>query len=349
MSTKSRKTHLVGAWPGRSAPDAMEEAFSRIGDHLLQMSDGETGERRGWVTPTVEWARANPDLELVKDGDYSDLQNLPLFRVKGDGLDPANLHLHYQRAFEESFPAFKVLRERHGKPEVRFQVGVPAPVDVAWAIAAPKDSPVADPKVVGAVHEATIPQLRAIHEIGGDDVVFQLETVAAMVAVVLAPEEQQPAVATQMGEMLAAFAESAPVGAHFGLHLCLGDFNHTSATDQSSARPLVLLSNAIAKAWPEDRPLDYIHAPFAAAAKPGHLEEEWFEPLSDLDLPEHVRFYAGFIHETFGIDDLRMIRDRIDRLTGRQIDVAATCGLARRDSTDEAWDAMEKAAILIED
>lgn len=349
MSTKRRKTHLVGAWPGRSGPDAMEEAFSRIGDHLVQMSDGETGERRGWVTPTVEWARANPDLELIQDGDYSDLQNLPLFRVKGDGLDPANIHLHYRRAFEDSFPAFKVLRERHGKSEIRFQVGVPAPVDVAWALASPKDAAVADPEVVRAVHEATVPQMRAIYEIGGDDVVFQLETVAGMVAVVMAPEEQQEMVATQMAGMLAGFAESAPVGAHFGLHLCLGDFNHTSATDQSSARPLVLLSNAIAKAWPDDRPLDYIHAPFAAAEKPGHLDEEWFEPLSELDLPEDVRFYAGFIHEAFGIDDLRIIRDRIDRLTGRQIDVAATCGLARRKDSNEAWDAMAMATTLIED
>ena len=348
MSARSRKTHLVGAWPGRSAPDAMEEAFARIGDHLLQMSDGETGERSGWVKPTVEWARANPDLELVRDGDYSDMRNTPFFRVKGDGFDPANVHLQYLRAFEESFPAFKVLRERHGKPGTRFQVGIPAPIDCAWAVFA-TESVEPDPALAKAFHEATIPQMRAIHAAGGDDVVFQLESVVAMVAVVMAPEEQQEAVATQMSAMLADVARSAPEGANFGLHLCLGDFNHQSVTDMGSARPLVLLANACAAAWPEDRPLGWIHAPFAAAEKPGHLEEEWFEPLRELDLPEDVRFVAGFIHESLGVDDLRTVRDRIDRLTGRQVDVAATCGLGRRKDPEEAWDAMAKAVALIED
>ena len=348
MSARSRKTHLVGAWPGRSAPDAMEEAFSRVGDHLLRISDGETGERSGWVKPIVEWARANPDLELVRDGDYSSMRNTPFFRVAGERFDPANIHLQSLRAFEESYPAFKVLRERHGRPEVRFQVGIPAPIDCAWATFA-TDDVVPDPALAAVFHEATIPQMRAIHAAAGDDVVFQLETVAAMVAVVMAPEDQQQALATHMGAMLAGVAKSAPEGANFGLHLCLGDFNHQSVVDMGSARPLVLLANAVAAMWPQDRPLGYIHAPFAAAETPGHLEEEWFEPLAELDVPEDVRFVAGFIHESLGIDDLRVIRDRIDRLTGRQVDVAATCGLGRRKDPEEAWDAMTKAATLIED
>lgn len=348
MGTHARKTHLVGAWPGRSAPDAMEEALSRIGDHLLQMPDGETGERSGWVKPTVEWARANPDLELVQDGDYSDMRHTPVFRVKGESFDSANIHLQYQRAFEESFPAFKVLRERHGKSDIRFQVGIPAPADCAWATFA-SDGATPDPSLADPFFEATVPQLHAIHEIGGDDIVFQLESVVAMVAVVMAPEDQQEAVAQQMAGMLAGVAQSAPAGAKFGLHLCLGDFNHQSVTDMGSARPLVLLSNAVAAAWPQDRPLLYIHTPFAAAEKPGHLEEEWFEPLSELDLPEDVRFVAGFIHESLDIDDLRVVRDRIDTLTGRKVDVAATCGLGRRKDPNEAWDAMAKATALIED
>src|ERR1700740_2318107 len=122
MILRMRKTHLVGAWPGRSAPDAMAPALDRVGRHLLRLSDGETGERSLWVTPAIEWLRANPDVELVCDGTYADYESGPRFRVRqGRSLNPSNLYLGYHRAFVESFPAFKYLRDQAGLPDIRFQ------------------------------------------------------------------------------------------------------------------------------------------------------------------------------------------------------------------------------------
>ena len=62
----ARRTHLVGAWPGRGPEHAMEQALTRLAPHLDRLTDGETGDRHLWVTPILEKFRANPDVELVR-------------------------------------------------------------------------------------------------------------------------------------------------------------------------------------------------------------------------------------------------------------------------------------------
>ena len=66
-----------------------------------------------------------------------------------------------------------------------------------------------------------------------------------------------------------------------------------------------------------------------------------------LDIPESVRFVAGCIHESLSSDRLvellRMIEDRL----GREADVAAACGLGRRPAVAQAWDALDKALLLV--
>jgi hypothetical protein len=61
-----------------------------------------------------------------------------------------------------------------------------------------------------------------------------------------------------------------------------------------------------------------------------------------------VRFVAGFVHEDLGLDTLREVQTLIERNVGHEVDVAATCGLGRRETPDQAWDAMDKTAALIE-
>jgi hypothetical protein len=191
-------------------------------------------------------------------------------------------------------------------------------------------------------------EIAAIHAEAGDDVVFQIETVVALVAIAQAPDEAQEGVAQQMaGTMLDTVGRS-PAGARFGFHLCLGDFHHTAYGNMRDARPLVLLANALAEGFPSDRVLEFIHAPFAAAKEPPIDDESFYEPLRDLRLPGDVRFIAGFLHETLDTDAHRDLLERIERLTGREVDVAAACGLGRRDSDDEAFEQMREAANLLE-
>lgn len=114
-----------------------------------------------------------------------------------------------------------------------------------------------------------------------------------------------------------------------------------------SARPLVTLANTLAAMWPDRQRLEYIHTPFAAAEQPGSLDPSWYEPLADLDLPDDTRFVAGFVHEDLDIDQLREVQALIEDHAGQEVDVAATCGLGRRPSDDQAWDAMDKINTLL--
>jgi hypothetical protein len=325
----------------------MELALTRLAPHLDRLSDGETGDRHLWCTPIIEKFRANPDVEIVRDGDWSDYEHVAQWRVRdGHTLDAANMRMHYALAFRNSFPSFLVMRERFGRPDLRFQVGIVAPIDIA--LYSFGEAAFADPSILEACTTATCREIAEIHAEGGDDVVFQLETVVALVAIAQADDAAQAAVAAQMaGSLLDAVGRS-PAGSRFGVHLCLGDFHHTAYGKMRDVRPLVLLANAIAAGWPSDRVLEFVHAPFAAAREAPIEAESFYEPLRDLALPEDTRFIAGFLHESLDTEAHRALLERIERLAGREVDVAAACGLGRRDSDEEAFEQMRETAALLE-
>jgi hypothetical protein len=133
----------------------------------------------------------------------------------------------------------------------------------------------------------------------------------------------------------------------FGVHLCLGDMNHKALGRMREVRPLVLLSNELPRQWPAGRPLEYIHAPFAAAEEPPTFKETFYAPLRDPDLPAEIRFVAGCVHESLGLEQQRRLLRLIEELAGRQRDVAAACGLSRRPDVAQAWQ-MDKSAALVE-
>lgn len=343
----ARRTHLVGAWPGRNSDHAMELALRRLGPYLDRMTDGETGDRHLWVTAAMDRFRANPDVEMVHDGEMSDYDDIARYRVRdGVTLDPDNIRLYYALAFENSFPSFKVMRERFGRPDLRFQVGIPLPMD--FAVYSFGEVAFTDQTILDACTVASVREIRKVFERGGDEVVFQLEAVVALVAVAQAPDESQQGVADQMAAHFVDVVSRSPEGTRFGIHLCLGDLEHKAYGNMRDVRPLVLLANAIAAGWPEGRVLEYVHAPFAAAAEPPIPEESFYEPLSELVLPDDTRFVAGFLHESLDTDAHRDLLARIERLTGREVDVAAACGLGRRPTVEEAFDQMRETAALLE-
>jgi hypothetical protein len=235
----------------------------------------------------METFRANPDVEIVRDGDWSDYENVASFRVRdGATLNPDNIRLHYALAFENAFASFLVLRERFGRPDLRFQVGIPAPIDLA--LYSFGEVVFGDPTILDARTAASVREIEKVHARGGDDVVTR------------------------------------------------------------DVRPLVLLANTLAAGWTEGRALEYVHAPFAAAAEPPIPEESFYEPLSELALPAETRFIAGFLHESLDTAAHRELLARIERLTGREVDVAAACGLGRRDTDEEAFEQMRETAALLE-
>ena len=346
-----RKAHLVGSIPGANATEAMEAALSRLGPYLLTLSDGETGQRAWWIGACISNIANNPDVEPSGGGqlNFSSYDDVPQFRIReGATLSADRLEacLPYEQAFTVSFPLFRDLREKHGRPDLPFQVGIPGPLDLS--VDAFGFEVGFDPRYYQPSFEATASQVNKIAAAGGSDVVFQLETPAALIAVASGDEAAAKPTAQQVGALTIQLPEAVPAGTRFGVHLCLGDLNHKSMVGMRDITPAVLVANEIAAGWPADRPLEFIHVPFAAAEEPPSFDPAFYAPLRELDIPSSVRFVAGCIHESLSSEKQVELLKLIESYLGREVDVAAACGLGRRPDVSQAWDAMEKALHLVE-
>ena len=165
MRTVNRCAHLVGTLPAATATEAMELAERLLGDTLRWLPDGETGPRHHWVKPLVDDLRGHPDLELVKDGDWSGYDKTPQFRVrKGHTLRGDSLDFGYVRCFEQSRPEFERVKARLGLPELRFQVGIPSPFDMAGIVLGRRGALFGR----GPFHDTTVAAIAEIYAQAGD-------------------------------------------------------------------------------------------------------------------------------------------------------------------------------------
>ncbi len=341
----SRAAHLVGSLPGDSADDAMRLAVSNLGPALQSLPDGETGERHNWIIHIIEGLRSHPDLKLKKDGDWSDYDDIPVFRVRrGHTLRGDSLDFGHVANFEDSWPAFTRLRDEQHNAALAFQVGIPGDFDMALFTLGP-----AGPfRNRAAFRQATLREIREIYRRGGNDVVFQIEIPAELAFVARMPAPLRPAMAKFLARGIARLVRLSPSGARFGIHLCLGDMNHRALATMPDTTPVVLLANAIIKAWPAGRSLEFVHAPFAAAEIEPRTDPEWYAPLTKLKLPASTRFAAGFVHEDQDLEVQRQLRGLIEGNVGREVAVSTSCGLGRR-TRPAAVAALERTAALTVD
>lgn len=323
-----RSVHLVGTVPAADASAAFALFASTLDGRLPRwIPDGETGDRLDWVLRIVEDLRRHPDLELAREGDWSDYDTTPFFRV-ARGRHFETLDLDYSRYFAESWPAFEEFRRgRTDAPGL--QIGIPSHLDLALIAFGFK--PAAALANLTPFRDATVREITRIHDRAGDDAVFQLEIPIPLILLTRVPARLRGVVARLLASELIKAVRRSPGGTRFGIHLCYGDMNHKAMGDPKDSGPLVQLANALVRAWPAFQRLEFIHAPFARGHKPPPLDSDFYNPLADLQLAAGVRFAAGIVHEDLELDDLRMLRDRIENLVDRPVDVGAACGLGRRD------------------
>jgi hypothetical protein len=91
---------------------------------------------------------------------------------------------------------------------------------------------------------------------------------------------------------------------------------------------------------PAGRPLEFVHAPFAAAEVVPPTAPRWYAPLDRLELRPGMRFIAGFAHE-----DQLFVLDLIERSVGERVAISHACGLGRR-TPEAAERALERLAVL---
>ena len=338
-----RSVHLVGSIPVDSTAEAMDLALDRLDGRLRSLPDGETGERRNWIIHIIESFKSHPDIELAKPGEWTDYKRIPRFRVRrGRRLTGKSLDFGHVADFEQSWPLFEERRAGSGARELVYQQGLPGDFNLALFTL----GPMGGLRWRHAFRQATLREIREIHARAGSDVVFQIEIPAELVFVASAPRLLQRRVAALLARGTVRLAELSPAGARFGIHLCVGDMNNRALGRlKRDCSALVHLANAFIDRWPADRPLDFIHAPFAAGGDPAPVDERFYEPLRRLRIPADTRFVAGFVHEDQSVDDQRRILETVERMVGRRVDVAAACGLGRR-TREDAVRNIELAAVL---
>lgn len=325
----SRRVHLVGSIPAEDTGDALRLVHDTVGDRVTDwLPDGETGDRDNWIGRIVESLKQHPDLELVSEGDWSDYDKTPVFKVR-KGHRFRAVELDYYDAFAESWPEFQRARAELDRPDLAFQVGIPGPIDIAFASFG--FSLVGSIKATRPFEDATVLDVWRIHEVAGDDVVFQLEIPMELEMAARVPSPLRGAAIPRLARQILRLVERSPAGSRWGVHLCVGDMNNKSYSHLTDATPAVLLANALGKEFPAGRRLEFVHMPFAHGDVPPSTDAAFYAPLGDLELPDGVRFVAGFVHEAQDLDTQRRVRQLIEDRLGRPADVAAACGLGRRD------------------
>ncbi len=324
-----RRVHLVGTIPAESTSAALELIDSTVGDRTVNwLPDGETGSRRNWIGRLIENLRSHPDLEVTKDGDWSDYETTTGFRVKkGHSFD--YVALDYYEHFEDSWPLFEQARSEMGRPDLAFQVGIPGPIDVSFA--AFGFNPVLGLRHVRPFEDATVVEIAKIDAVAGNEVVYQLEIPIEVEIVNRIPKPVRDVLAKQLARRILRVIRRSPPGTRWGFHLCVGDMNNKAFSRLEDTTTLVMLANALLARFPADRTLEFLHVPLAHGSEPPSTEEVFYAPLAELLVDPEVRLVAGFAHEGQSFDEQLKLRGLIEGQVGGPVDVAASCGLGRRD------------------
>ena len=293
-----------------------------------------------------------------RTGDWSELRQRrevesPRRRDARRGEEPA----HALRAGvpQSSYPSFKVLRESYGQagPALPGRHSV-APIDLAiYAFGEAAFGRPVDPRGLAAGLDGPRHRRDPRRE-AGDDVVFQLETVVALIAIAQAGRRGagRPSRARWPRRCWGARSGGHPQGARFGIHLCLGDFHHTAYGEGARRPPARAARERDRGRVPRrTRCSIYVHAPFAAAKEPPIAAESFYEPLRDLGSarrhPVHRRVPARLARHR----GPTATSSRASRVwSGREVDVAAACGLGRREeATRRRSRQMRETAALLQE
>ena len=324
----TRGMHMVGSYPAGTTGEAMTELLELVGPHLSTLPDGETGPRRNWIAVVIESLRDHPDLQVRREGDFSGYDRLLNFRVRrGHRLTGDSLRFGFPEAHRAARPVFDALCAAHGRDDLTFQIGMPTGLGMAMFTMGPQ-GPLLHRR---AFTEAIAREIAQIRSDAGEDVLVQLEMPAELAFVTMAPAAARPAVAAVMARTVTDLVRRIPERTRFGLHLCMGDLRHQALFRMRDTGPFVALLNAVTARWPAGHHLELVHAPLAAGVEPPPLDPAFYARLSALRLPPGTRFVAGLLHEARTVGELRTAVTAVEDAIGHPVDLAASCGLGRRD------------------
>ncbi|MGI9622076.1 MAG: hypothetical protein ACR2PK_04500 [Acidimicrobiales bacterium] len=335
-----RKALLVGSLPFEDETEAMQLAMDKLGPTLLALPDGEIGERTethpkgdraAWVQTISDRCEADTETwsviraaERNEDGFSADYGRGAQLSPKVKRAELAeHLDLGWSTFARQSYPLFKQQAARSGRDDLRFQVGLPTALGMTFGMMSPLNAlRYSKPFTKRLAFEAN-----EILDFTDGDVQFQLEVPGELALAYRLPSFAVGLSTRTILDLVGRIRPEAP----FGIHVCFGDLNNKALINAPTLDKLVNFTTSIVAKWPTTHELNYIHIPLAEAEDPPPIDTDWYAPLAHLDLPEGVRFVAGFVHDRRTPEEHLEILGILDGLRPDGVDVASSCGLGRRD------------------
>ncbi len=329
--TLPRGAHLVGGLAAPNAAAAMSTAASILGQHLVRVTDGETGDRTQWFWWQIEKLTAVPGISLGSSQNFaegSEEADHPGLDVE-PGVAIPDRTLGYADAAIDSYADFARLREEGVIAEgVRFQVSLPTPyaVVVAWAKGE------AQANLWQPYKDAMFAEARAIQDaVPAKDLAIQWD-VAVEIGVLEGLHgafDAIPELASfeRIVQEVAECVALVKPPAQRGIHLCYGDYQHRHYVQPKDLSLVVRLANAVAS----NVSMDFVHMP---VDRESGRSESYFDALRDLEV--------GDAELALGLIDYENDPGRTDELVRnanraeRPYLVATECGMSRIGERGEA-------------
>ena len=327
--TASRDIHMVGTVPVADAKTAFDMVGGALGSRLPRITDGETGPRNYWITSQARVLHYSDDFEpdghnwTPEAGDVP-TEGAPKYRLK-PGVNPESLvvpSFGYADKAIESYHLFKDLRAKGQiAPTTRFQVSLPTPIAFVVGIVAVQSHQA----VMEAMERNMLAEVESIvAAIPHDDLAIQWD---ACLEVFIWEDLRtiffdDPKVETF--RRLARMIDAVPDTVQVGYHLCYGDFRHKHGVEPKDMANMVRMATIVRENV--QRPVDFIHMPVPRDRD----DDDYFEPLSDLNLDPRTQLFLGLVHYT-DAEEGTMRRMETAKRHFQNFGIATECGLGRRD------------------
>lgn len=322
--------HLNGSINLPDTQTVFRELGERIGPLAPRYSDGETGDRQGWIFFQLLRFWATPGLEQAGVVDFpagGAYTQMPKVRL-AEGTDPDAVewpNLGYADAYLESWETFRRLREEGVIPAAtRFQVQYPTPLASINSWVVDEDQDRLEPSYTRALFADL---RRLLDAVPHDEIAVQWD-VAVEFGIL---EGSFQATANQdfdaVLRRLVAAVDEVPAGAPVGLHLCYGDYQHQHFREPESLELQVRVANRLVT--DASRPIAW----FAFTVPQYQRDPAYFAPLADLRVPAETDLAFALVpyhaeRQDEGTTDAQV--ELVDRhLHGRRWGVCTECGMAR--------------------
>ena len=326
-----RHVHLVGSVPLRNAREVFATVSGVLGSRLKRIPDGETGERRDWITWLEPAFSGNPALE--KSDELFRVHATGTARIRyrlraGKSVDDVRFdNLFYADIAKTSYEEFSALKREGIVPkDSRFQIDLVPAHSVIWLFLQDDLHALLDPVYNDAV-KREIDKIAAA--LPHTEIAIQFDVASAVFARLERGERN--AYGKNRAEMLRSFsailtdlADRVPPGIELLFHFCYGDSNHRHVVEPTDMGDMVDLANGLCADI--KRGVQLIHMPVPR----DRCDDGYFEPLARLGLKPETELSLGLVHFTDGAAGTRTRLAAAER-HAKAFSIATECGFGRRD------------------